>query len=693
VDIGNLDNAPAHTGATITSPAAEPTTVDTLPYPISPDYVKSWTLPRALSELIANALDEDPCARVGWADGVLTIADDGPGIPEEGLILGHSTKTAEQIGQFGEGKKLAALVLARSTDVGIVRCETVGYGFTPTVERRRLLGGLIPSRSAQGADVLVYRLYRTDRTRGTVITIECSEALAKEAIGRFRALAEPGYIPPATPGTCVLAGEPGRVWIGGVLVTTVPGFLASYDLPLDNKGLQNRDRTVIEAGALRDAVRAILASSEDQQVIDRFAAHVLKGGRLREPEQFFTHVTAPRARAAWRTWGRTHLPAQTYYTTSGNEEAALDLVDLGYAEVAARGLADYQQRHVMELLGVEVAKARQTRHYDRTRGKTKWVTERSLTPAERAVLADARQLVRRAIGPFALDRVRVYSASEERPCSYGFYNPRTGDVAIHRDALADRHEALDTLVHEAAHRVGHRGGGRWVPIPDYSDRTRGFESLLSAFAALLLGYLADGGTLPALADVPDSAPEGGRRASGADDPAVPAVRRELAHLLKDQLPQALTVGGYGSEKDLVASTAVHPGCWRTLTNPKPAGYRKQQGGGPWDYDKVALLAEAAGVHPAVVWLGYHLCEGAMHGRSRQNWGKPGPWAKRMRDAIARVCTDLEALGGGYAAQVPAIRALACGETPAPTGEDGWHVPARMLVALERRRLGLDGAPT
>jgi hypothetical protein len=164
--------------------------VDTLAYPISPDYVKSWVAVRGLCELIANALDEGPQARVGWADGVLTIADDGPSIPEEGLILGCSSKTTQQIGQFGEGKKLAMLILARSPQIGAVRCDTVGYGFTPSVEARRLLGGLIPSRSAQGTEVLVYRLFRTDRTRGTTITVACPQQLAEEAIGRFRALTE-----------------------------------------------------------------------------------------------------------------------------------------------------------------------------------------------------------------------------------------------------------------------------------------------------------------------------------------------------------------------------------------------------------------------------------------------------------------------------------------------------------------------
>ncbi|HET6481111.1 MAG TPA: hypothetical protein VFG35_13890 [Actinoplanes sp.] len=275
--------------------------------------------------MIANALDEDEHAQVGWAGGVLTIADNGSGIPEEGLILGVSTKTDLQIGQFGEGKKLACLVLARSPQIGGVRCETVGYGFTPSVERRKLLGGLSPSRSEQGSEVLVYRFHPNTRTGGTVFTVECPQELADEAIGRFRALAESGYQPLAAPGVCVLDGEPGRVWIGGVLVTRMPGFLASYDLSLDHKALQNRDRTVVEAGALRTAVRDILADSDDLQIIDRFARHVLDGGKLREQEQFFRAVYRPHPRAAWRSWARMHLPDQAYYTVPGSEEAALDL--------------------------------------------------------------------------------------------------------------------------------------------------------------------------------------------------------------------------------------------------------------------------------------------------------------------------------------------------------------------------------
>ncbi|MDG4803635.1 hypothetical protein [Micromonospora sp. WMMD980] len=670
---------------------------DSLAYPISPEYVKSWTPVRAISELIANALDEDRHAAVSWADGILTITDGGPGIPEEGLILGMSSKTDKQIGQFGEGKKLACLVLARSPEIGAVRCETVSYGFVPTVERRKLLGGLIPSRTQQGSEVLVYHFHPNTRTSGTTFTIECRRELAQEAIGRFRALAEPGYQPPASPGVCVRDGDPGRVWIGGVLVTRMPGFLASYDLSLDHKALQNRDRTVVEAAALRTAVRDILATSDDPSLIGLFARHVLDGGKLREQEQFFTAVNLPRPRATWRNWGRANLPDNTYYAIPGGEEAALDLKDNGHTELATAGLPGHQQAAVMGLLGVEMARARQQRHHTRNRNRTTWVTLKKLTGPEREVLRESYDLVRRAIGPFALDRVKVYDHSDEAPCAEGFYRPLTGDIAIHRDALTNRHRTRLVLLHEAAHRVAHRGGGPFTPVQDYYDRSRGFEHMLCEFAARLLALLADGNGLPALDTTSTDGQDGAsttktpaRRGRNwrADDPSVPAVRRDLAHLLLDQLPHALAAGGFRDAKDLVASTAVYPGYWRLLTNPRPVGYRPVRGDQAGDYDNVALLAEAAGLHPPVVWLGYHLCEGPIRGRRRETWGRPGPWTGKTRTAITRACTDLTALGGVYAEQVPALQALADGSTAAPLDDDTWHQPARTLLSVERRRLNL-----
>ena len=91
----------------------------------------------------------------------------------------------------------------------------------------------------------------------------------------------------------------------------------------------------------------------------------------------------------------------------------------------------------------------------------------------------------------------------------------------------------------------------------------------------------------------------------------------------------------------------------------------------------------------MVWLGYNLCEGPIHGRRRENWGQAGPWtAKTPAPRSARACTDLETLGGPYAEQIPALQALADGTTPAPFDDESWHNPARTLLAADRIRLGL-----
>jgi hypothetical protein len=170
--------------------------------------------------------------------------------------------------------------------------------------------------------------------------------------------------------------------------------------------------------------------------------------------------------------------------------------------VTTPGLPRHLQTAVLTLLGVEAPRVRQARHYERTHGKTTWIADKDLTDRQRDRLRDGVDLVRRAIGPHAIARVRVYSDSEENPCARGFYRPSTGEVAIDVEVLTDRHDTLLVLLHEAAHRVGHLGGGGRIPSREYGDRSRGFEHTLSDFAAQLLGRLADAGALPDPVAVP-----------------------------------------------------------------------------------------------------------------------------------------------------------------------------------------------
>lgn len=90
--------------------------------PITRDYVKSWTAVEAIRELFQNAIDHD---KESWnvemvddceeGESILTIVSDGARLSPKTLLLGHTTKADDEtaIGHFGEGYKLALLVLCR----------------------------------------------------------------------------------------------------------------------------------------------------------------------------------------------------------------------------------------------------------------------------------------------------------------------------------------------------------------------------------------------------------------------------------------------------------------------------------------------------------------------------------------------------------------------------------------------------
>ena len=92
---------------------------------ISPNYVPSWTIVDAVRELFQNALDQEkqcPGNNMDWnfeyknESGTLTISNKKSVLTAQSLLLGQTTKAndAHTIGQFGEGYKIATLVLLRN---------------------------------------------------------------------------------------------------------------------------------------------------------------------------------------------------------------------------------------------------------------------------------------------------------------------------------------------------------------------------------------------------------------------------------------------------------------------------------------------------------------------------------------------------------------------------------------------------
>jgi len=93
-----------------------------IPLPISASYVSHWTIYEALRELYQNAIDEQNSSNQQMISRyeedlkMLTIGNYDTSLSKSTLVLGNSPKMSDdsQIGNFGEGYKLALVVLLRN---------------------------------------------------------------------------------------------------------------------------------------------------------------------------------------------------------------------------------------------------------------------------------------------------------------------------------------------------------------------------------------------------------------------------------------------------------------------------------------------------------------------------------------------------------------------------------------------------
>lgn len=84
--------------------------------PLSRDYVRHWGLKEAIRELVQNALDSESPFEYAFADGQLFITSRFARLEASTLVLGSTSKAdrSDAIGSFGEGYKIALLVLTRN---------------------------------------------------------------------------------------------------------------------------------------------------------------------------------------------------------------------------------------------------------------------------------------------------------------------------------------------------------------------------------------------------------------------------------------------------------------------------------------------------------------------------------------------------------------------------------------------------
>ncbi len=212
-------------------------------YPVSPKYVPTWKVEHALRELVANALDVDKSVSVTW-DGLARIEDHAEGIKPEFWVIGEGN--GGEIGQFHEGMKLAALVLAR--EARMVEVETVGYTVSASIE----------FSETYGARVLVLTFEPNSRTCGTLVSVECTEGELENARSLFRHFSPP----PVLSGN--ILDRPGALYITGVYVQQI-NSMWGYDFY--EKSMANRDRSVLNMTMVNFAVSQALQELDNVEML------------------------------------------------------------------------------------------------------------------------------------------------------------------------------------------------------------------------------------------------------------------------------------------------------------------------------------------------------------------------------------------------------------------------------------------
>lgn len=211
---------------------------DQVLYPMTFDYLKKWSSWEAIRELVANAQDASPEKWTMTREGnTLVIRDEGAGLRLDHLLLGVSEKANDSaIGQFGEGMKLALMVLTR------LNHEVVVYS-------NDLI--LTPSRGEKfGHEVLVISYETTESPiTGTCIVID-----------NFKEDYSDRFIFDSDDDRIIFENQNGSVlnqnglYVKGVYINALDGWRFGYNLP--NLVLE-RDRSIASESDVKCAVGSL----------------------------------------------------------------------------------------------------------------------------------------------------------------------------------------------------------------------------------------------------------------------------------------------------------------------------------------------------------------------------------------------------------------------------------------------------
>ncbi len=224
---------------------------------IKADYCKEWTIKEALREIIQNALDTKTPVHFEPENNTWNIRDEGAGIILTDFLIGQTSKATDStvIGQFGEGLKLACLVLARESRKISVSAKGKQYTFAFEYSKQ------------WNSKLLTLESTRIPLTSGTMVSVECTDDELQEAKDLFRAFL-PNIIEKDGKDSKILTNCAGQIYVNGLLVSEIEAIFG-YDF-IGQKELVNRDRNAINSSQISQAIKNTWEGVKDVGIISKF---------------------------------------------------------------------------------------------------------------------------------------------------------------------------------------------------------------------------------------------------------------------------------------------------------------------------------------------------------------------------------------------------------------------------------------
>lgn len=236
--------------------------------PLARTYVAHWGLKEAIRELIQNAIDSPAEFEYALHEDGVVLRSRGVTLDPKTLVLGVTSKAEDQhaIGSFGEGYKIALLVLARlDLPVAVINGDVTwqpefrtsrqfGTELLHIVERPAAVNqDWINGPEARAPQDLEFRVFGLTREQMDEIVEQClhMQPPIEDAI----------YVPQGR----ILPSHPGKLFVGGLFVCDTE-FEFGYDAKPEFLTLE-RDRKTVDSWAINILARDMWFETDDHDRI------------------------------------------------------------------------------------------------------------------------------------------------------------------------------------------------------------------------------------------------------------------------------------------------------------------------------------------------------------------------------------------------------------------------------------------